>query len=283
MRPKNFSCCLLAFLLFSQPILAGEPLVLGKGKGLFKIGPLLAEDSFENLENWVVQLDQGKNYPKSQIVARGGKLDCLVPGSGCTIWFKEKLQTRITISYEVLCPTTEPAVKGVGVSDVNNFWMARDPSEGALGLFDSARYTGDFRSYNQMEAYYASTGGGRNTTTRMRRYPRQVDSEPVVHLALKDKDKKPDYLITPNEVMKVQLVAYDDVVQYIVDGQLVYEISSGDQVELEGVDEQGKTISLKGEYDLARFPFYEEGYFGFRMVRTHHLYSNYRVHTLLPD
>jgi len=117
----------------------------------------------------------------------------------------------------------------------------------------------------------------------MRRYPRKVADEAVPHIALKDRDRQVDFLITPDEVMHVQLVAYDDVIQYIVNGKLVYEISQGDRVEIEDVDAEGKRISVEGKYDLERFPVCSEGYFGFRMVRTHHVYSNFRVHTLLPE
>ena len=48
-------------------------------------------------------------------------------------------------------------------------------------------------------------------------------------MALNDKDGKPGYLITPDKVMTVQLVAYDDVIQYIVDGKLNYQIGRGDK------------------------------------------------------
>ena len=262
---------------------AEDPLVLGKGKGLFNVGPLLFEDEFENLDDWVVQLDQGEGFPKSEVAAKEGTLDCLVPGSGCTVWFKEKLQTRIVISYDVLCPSSEDPVKTLAPSDVNCFWMAQDPSGDDSALFDSKSYTGDFGSYSKMKGYYASTGGGRNTTTRMRRYPRKVADEAVPHIALKDRDIQADFLITPDEVMQVQLVAYDDVIQYIVNGKLVYEISQGDRVEIEDVDAEGKRISVEGKYDLERFPVCSEGYFVFRMVRIHHVYSNFRVHTLLPE
>jgi hypothetical protein len=36
-------------------------------------------------------------------------------------------------------------------------------------------------------------------------------------------------------------------------------------------------------YDLDRFPVYEKGYFGFRMVGTHHIYTNFKVYALQPD
>ncbi len=205
------------------------PLVLGHGVGRFKVGRLLARDDFENLENWVVQIQDRSGFAPPNVEARDHSLDCLLPGRGCTVWFKKKLKTRVTITYEVLCPTPTPAIKGVQPRDINNFWMATDPVDPDQGLFDSARYTGAFGSYDKMRGYYASTGGGgagkANLTTRMRRYPREVNGKPAAHLALNDKDGKREYLITAGKVMSVQLVAYDDVIQYIVNGRLNYDMA----------------------------------------------------------
>jgi hypothetical protein len=189
----------------------------------------------------------------------------------------------VSITYDVICPTPDPAIEGVQPRDINNFWLATDVGDDSdKGLFDSERYTGDFGSYNKMHGYYASTGGGKNRTTRMRRYPREVDGKPFEHLALKDKDGKPEFMITPDKVMSIQLVAYDDVIQYIVDGKLVYEIASGDQIQVESRDDAGERKMQEAAYDLKRFGVYREGYFGFRMVGTHHIYTNFRVHALEP-
>ena len=155
----------------------GGPVVRGHGVGLFEIGPLLVQDDFENLENWVVQVQERSGVEPAHVEARDNSLDCLLPGRGCTVWFKKKLSTRVTIIYDVLCPTHEPAIKGVQPRDINNFWMATDPDDPERGLFDSERYTGQFSSYDKMHGYYASTGGRDNQTTRMRRYPRETLGE----------------------------------------------------------------------------------------------------------
>ena len=263
-----------------------KPLVLGHGVNLFKIGSLLAQDDFGDLDNWVVQIQQRPEFPPAKVVAQDNTLDCLVPGRGCTAWFKQKFPTRVTISYNVLCPTQQPAIKGVQPRDINNFWMATDPLDSDQGLFDSTRYVGKFNSYDKLLGYYASTGGGGrngNRTTRMRRYPREVDGNPTEHLALKDRDGQPGYLITPDEVMSVQLVAYDDVIQYIVNGKLVYQISEGDPIQVESRDSEGARKMQESVYDLERFSVYREGYFGLRMVATHHIYTQFQVHALEPD
>ncbi|QDS93827.1 hypothetical protein FF011L_26000 [Roseimaritima multifibrata] len=275
----------LALPLSGKWCAAGEPIVVGRGVDLFEIGSLIAEDDFATLDDWEVQIQQRDGFPPAQVVARDNSLDCLLPGRGCTVWFKRNLPTRITISYDVICPTPHPAIKGVQPRDINNFWMATDPADPRAGLFDADRYSGKFSSYDKIHGYYASTGGGgavANRTTRMRRYPRSVDDKPIDHLALTSKDEQPGYLITPDKVMSVQLVAYDDVVQYIVDEKLVYEIARGDSIQLEGRDPEGKPTNPKAVYDLDRFPAYEQGFFGFRMVGTHHIYTNFRVHALEP-
>ena len=264
-----------------------SPVVIGDGVGLFKIGLLLHEDHFANLTNWVIQVQERSGFAPAEVEARDHSLDCVVPGRGCTVWFKLKLHTRVTITYDVLCPTPKPAIKGLQPRDLNNFWMATDPVDPVNGLFDPSRYAGPFSAYDKLQGYYASTGGGgaeaANLTTRMRRYPREVDSKPAEHLALTDKDGKPDFLITPDQVMTVQLVAYDDVIQYIVDGKLIYQIARGDRIQVEGRDSGDKPAMRETVYDLDRFPVYREGYFGFRMVGTHHIYTDFRVYALEPD
>jgi hypothetical protein len=279
MRLHTIFARLLAITLTCFSAHAQSPAVLGKGVELFEVGPEIASDNFKNLDRWVVQIQPNEKALPHKVVVKAGTLDCFLPGRGCTIWFKEKLKTRVTISYDVLCPTPESPDKNFMPRDINNFWMAFDP-EGTL--FDSERFTGDFGTYNKMHGYYASTGGGRNTTTRMRRYPRELDGKPAEHLALTSRDKDPEFLITPDKLMHVQLVAYDDLIQYIVDGKLVYEISHGDKIQLEGRDAQDKRAMIDGVYDPDRFPLFREGYFGFRMVGTHHIYSNFRVHGLQP-
>ncbi|MGJ8697198.1 MAG: right-handed parallel beta-helix repeat-containing protein [Verrucomicrobiaceae bacterium] len=277
MRFKTTFVTLLTTLLSGLPALAQSPAILGKGTNLFEVGPLLDSDNFDSLENWVVQIQQNKKSPPPKVVAKDNTLDCFLPGRGATIWFKRKLNTRVTITYDVLCPTSPQDDKNLLPRDINNFWMANDPDG---DLFDSEKYTGDFFTYDQMHGYYASTGGGKNTTTRMRRYPRQVDGKPVAHPALISRDGQKEFLITPDKLIRVQLVAYDDLIQYIVDGKLVYEMAHGDPISVESND--GKKTSIASTYTPDLHPTYREGYFGFRMVGTHHIYSNFKIHTLTP-
>ncbi|TWU58390.1 DUF6250 domain-containing protein [Rubripirellula reticaptiva] len=137
-----------------------HPIVIGRGAGLFKVGEVLAKNDLENLNNWEVQIQQRSGFPPAKVTARGHAFDCLLPGIGCTVWFKQKLSTHVTIAYDVLCPTPQPAIKGAQPRDINNFWMANDPMVRNEGLFDPQRYNENFSSYEKIHGYYASTGGG---------------------------------------------------------------------------------------------------------------------------
>ena len=144
MRFRSLVSSIILTFICLEGTMAADPLVLGHGNGLFKVGALIEQDDFENLDNWVVQIEEREELPAPHVEARDGTLDCLLPGRGCTLWFKKKLKTRVTITYDVLCPTPDPAIKGVEPRDINNFWLATDLSDPDKGLFDSDNYTGDF-------------------------------------------------------------------------------------------------------------------------------------------
>jgi hypothetical protein len=130
-----------------------------------------------------------------------------------------------------------------------------------------------------MHSYYASTGGGKNTTTRMRRYPRAVDGTLVWHAAWQGLDGQLDYLLVPDREILVQLVAYDDVVQYYNDGKLFYEVKRGDPIttRLDGGTATGGAVWGEGDYTP-----YTAGYFGFRSTHSHHVIRDFKVYRLKP-
>lgn len=259
-----------------------KPVIAGYGVGAFKTGKLLYSSDFADLEDWVVQIQPVEGFGEPAVVAVDNTLDAYLPGRGCTIWNKNKFQGPIAIIYKVVCPAAETDVEVLNARDINNFWHSSG-SDTNPNLFDSDVYDGGFGNYHQINCYYASTGGGGvigNKTTRFRRYPRMNDGENVDHLSLTDKDEKKEFLITPGKVHTIQLVAFNDIIQYIVDGVVVYQIKYGDTVTVE-TNNNGKLEQYEVEYNGDNFPYYKEGYFGFRMVRTHHIYSDFKVYRLV--
>ena len=105
-------CCGMIWLALAVCLGAvAQPLIIGKGKGLFQVGPLLAVDNFDDLKKWVVQLEEKKG--EASVKAEKGVLDCFVPDRGCTVWFQEKFKTRVVITYDVVCPGAKNGDKGI--------------------------------------------------------------------------------------------------------------------------------------------------------------------------
>jgi hypothetical protein len=113
----------------------------------------------------------------------------------------------------------------------------------------------------------------------MRRYPRAIDGELAPHAAWTFRDKDSDYLLSADREILVQLVAYDDIVQYYNNGKLFYEVKRGDPVItlLDGSDTAGSATWGEGKYTP-----YSAGYFGFRSTHSHHVIRDFRVYRLTP-
>lgn len=268
---------------------APEPtaVVTGYGTGSFTIGDLLYETDFSDKENWVLQIQEDPGAPKAaKVKMDGGILDCYMPATGCTAWLNKSFTGPIAIVYQVKCPLETINGDSIQARDVNNFWHCSDPKDfDAILTTTEDQYHGGFVSYHEMQGYYASTGGGGhqgNQTTRFRRYPRWLNGKDIPHISLNDKDGKPEYMLTPGKWHTVQLVADDGMVQYLMDGKVFYEIKYGDQIMVES-REAGDKSPWEQTYTREDFPAYNEGYFGFRLVRTHHLYRNLKIYQLEPQ
>lgn len=247
----------------------------GYGEGFFEIGELLYSDDFANQDEWLLQVEETGAQTKPRIDFRNGFLEVLMPDRGATIWNRNKFSGNVAITYKVKAPSTYVDELGIVVRDINVFWHASDPEE-PDAIFDDTQYTGAFNSYHKQQGFYASIGGRDNTTTRFRRYPRIRNGESVEHISLSEKDGLQDYLIQPDKTHTIQLVVYNDIVQYIVDRKVFYEIREGDTVEVSRIDGTREKVV----YTQERFPPYNEGWFGFRLVNTHHIYSDFRVYRL---
>lgn len=257
---------------------AMKPVIKGYGEDVFEVGKLLYKSNFENKNDWLLQVEDTEAPYQPRIDFYNGFLEVLLPGRGATIWNRNEFSGNIAITYKMKAPSTYTNELGVVVRDVNSFWHASHPGK-PKEIFNSEKYTGAFPSYHTMQGYYASMGGRDNTTTRFRRYPRIQDEHPVDHISLSKRDGQTNYLIQPGKTHTIQLVVFEDVVQYLVDGKIFYEIREGDTVKVSKAD--GTTEEMK--YTTDQFPAYTEGWFGFRLVNTHHIYSDFRVYRLLPE
>lgn len=159
---------------------------------------------------------------------------------GCTVWFAHRLEAPVVITYDVR------ASSEARVSDINCFWMAGDPH--LPSFFDASHErTGAFATYDSMETYYVGYGGNHNSTTRFRRYtgdgkrPLLPEHDLSAH----------EFMIEPDHVYSIRLVAAGKRAQYYRDGELLFDY----------VDEAPLT----------------EGWFGFRTVLSRLEIDNFRV------
>jgi pectate lyase len=258
-----------------------QPVILGYGQDAFSLGPIIHADALDDPDqfedNWIVQISDRDPETERYARVQDGRLHIHDP-RGATVWFRKRLSGPVMITYRVTVPAEKNPGGEFAVRDLNNFWMATSPP-GVGDLFDGSVYTGDFSSYRKIRAYYASTGGSKNTTTRMRRYPRMIDEKLVRHPAWTSLDGQSEHLIRPDREILVQLVAYDDIVQYYNDGRLFYEVKRGDAVTtlLDRSDAMGSATWGNGE-----FTPYAEGYFGFRSTHSHHVIRDFNVYRLVP-
>jgi hypothetical protein len=203
------------------------------------VDQLLYEDDFTHgLDQWFIETESG-----GTVAAKNGQLDIDVP-AGCTVWFKKKLEGSIAIEY------TATAIQAGGpndrVSDLNCFWMARDPKY-PDDLFAHPR-GGKFADYNSLLTYYVGQGGNGNTTTRFRRYIGDAVDRPL----LPENDlRDAKNLLTPNMPQKIRLVADGNTIEYFRDGVRVFHLE-----------------------DLQP---YVEGWFGFRTTKSHLRIGDFRV------
>ena len=203
---------------------------------------LLFEENFNDgsLDNWICELQ----YPdKSVVEIQDNKLNIDV-GGGATIWFKPKLNGDILIEYDVT--VIQKSGPNDRVSDLNQFWMATDPVNS--NLFTRS---GNFSQYDNLRLYYVGMGGNKNSTTRFRRYP-GGGARPLLA-----EYKDPEHLLIPNTNYHIEIVCYDGLIQYSVNGKVFFTFTDSDPL--------------------------TKGAFGFRTVRNHETVDNFRVYRLIPS
>lgn len=199
---------------------------------------LIYSSDFEMLDQkiWVVEMD---SLESSSVYVQNGALVLDTKG-GVTVWLNKKLKGNFEIEY------TRKMVVDTGsndrLSDMNQFWMASDPSN-----FNLFTRKGKLAEYDNLSLYYAGIGGNYNSTTRFRKYhhgKRELLKEHTV------KEK----LLKANHEYKIRTVVKDGMTSVWVDGELFFEYK----------DPQPLT----------------EGYFGFRSTWSRQEIRNLKVYKI---
>lgn len=168
-------------------------------------GALLHHDDFNGpLTGYVSEYAR---KPGNVVANRDGRL-LIDVDSGATVWLDKPLSGNLLIAY------TRRVVMDGGpndrLSDLNQFWMARDPARDTLFT-----RSGKFEDYDDLEMYYAGMGGNGNTTTRMRRYgggQRELVAERLGR----------DFLLEPNRDYRVEIAVQGGCTRLRVDGRDVF-------------------------------------------------------------
>ncbi len=227
------SICLVAV---ATSAFAVAPLPYSRGEVLF-------EDRFDTMDNWVAE-----QQPGGTVEIKSGKLE-IDDVAGCTIWFKHRMEGPVMIEYDV------HMIKAGGANDntrdLNCFWMAIDPNY-PTDIFRSTSRTGQFTTYDYLRLYYVGYGGHFNTKTRFRKY-NGLGEKPL--LPQHDLSRK-EFMLPPNQTMKIQIVVLGNRTQYIRDGEVIFDF-----------------------YDPEP---YSEGWFAFRTVKNHMTADNFKVTRLIP-
>lgn len=161
--------------------------------------------------DWQIEAEQ------AAFVSLGPVIDIETP-AGLSLWYKRELKGPVTIEFEALAVSEGGA--NDEVSDLNAFWMARDPRAKGGSVF-AARRSGAFAEYDGLQTYYVGIGGNRNTTTRFRRYIGEPGNRPL----LPGHDLKgAGHLLVANRWTHVRLIADGRHIAVERDGRRIFEL-----------------------------------------------------------
>lgn len=165
---------------------------------------LYADDFTRGLANWVAEFRPAQ----SAVTAAAGKLTVDVAG-GATVWFKPALAGNYLVRYRR--KVVVDGGRNDRLSDLNQFWMARDPANGNLVARD-----GTFEQYDGLRLYYAGIGGNGNTTTRLRRYGGNGER------VLLGDSSDARHLLRPNHDYVVEVAVFRGCTQVALDGEVLF-------------------------------------------------------------
>jgi hypothetical protein len=157
-----------------------------------------------------------EQMPGGNVTVRDGAL-VIDDNAGCTVWLRAKLTAPVVITYEAI--VVARGGPNDRVSDLNCFWMARDPSaDGGCPFASGHGRSGKFSDYDSLLIYYVGCGGNANTTTRFRRYD-GTEARPL--LPEHDLSEK-RFLLEANKTYRIKLVARDGVAEFWRDGEKIF-------------------------------------------------------------
>lgn len=208
-------------------------LLLGNGGGVAAVPATPAQ--------WRVEAEPG-----ARVTMRRGVID-IDAADGVTLWYRRLLSGPVAIDYDVMA--VQAGGRHDAVSDVNAFWMARDPQVPDGSVLARPR-GGVFARYDDLQTYYVGIGGNRNTTTRMRRYVGRAGERPL----LPEHDRSDAAaLLVPNRWMHIRLIARGSAVAVERDGRRLFTLDDATP--------------------------YRSGWFAIRTTRSHLRVRNVRITT----
>lgn len=200
---------------------------------------IIYEDVLNNDSDWIIE-----QQPNGKVNIENGKME-ITDAKGCTVWFKNKLERNLKISYSVTnIDNNGPYDR---VSDMNCFWKANDPKHSNNFFKESEYRAGHFPNYHHLKLYYVGYGGHDNSKTRFRRYDGNKDRPLLPEHDLTDTK----YMIIANKKMYIEIVVKDNYTSYKRDGEIIFEINDSEP--------------------------YKSGYFGFRTVENHMVIEDFKV------
>jgi len=164
-----------------------------------------------DLHHWLVE-----QMPGGTVTVRDDAL-VIDDNAGCTVWLREKLTAPVVITYEATVVSRDGA--NDRVSDLNCFWMARDPrADDGCPFAPGHSRSGKFADYDSLLTYYVGYGGNVNSTTRFRRY----DGTPARPLLPEHDLSDQRFRLEANKTYRIKLVARDGVAEFWRDGEKIF-------------------------------------------------------------
>lgn len=195
--------------------------------------------AFLSSNNWVIE-----QQPGGKVEFNKNTIE-ITDANGCTIWFKYELKAPIKIEYDAI--VIDEGGQFDRVSDLNCFWMSKDPKSPNDFFKNSNEREGKFNNYHELLQYYVGYGGHDNTKTRFRRYNGEMNRPLLPEHDLSDYS----YMIIPNTKIHITLSVQNNKVTYMRNSEIIFELKDQDP--------------------------YLRGYFGIRTVNNHMRISDLKI------